>query len=383
MRRMLAALAVFLAPVTLSAQQQPQEWLRVYTFDESVIEIKVTEVVTIFGKRGRATFRWSFDKPEPLTAGSRIKYSSRREVIEFDCVENRYRPSQITFFDSAGKVLLFEEVNPPGPWRDIDSGSITERLYDSACQLIRPHGEIFRPVSDEEVEETLEKVEAEKVEKFALSFWQSLEKKKDFGPLVKAFFIPDYLGGYLQDKGTNWFLTLDPTVAASVSRGELQRYHVALMNFAYLSAVYFVGRSPVKSEPVLDEKIAARSVADLVRHHPYTSAYQGAKGGYDYLAEKIDSPERLRRYTELLESTAALFRKNLKKPDAENPRDYRKLYDDLMKGSFKPQSWLCPRECFNLPKGTKLFQVNVPVFRLQIARLSGELKIVSAMPHFQ
>jgi hypothetical protein len=383
MKTMLAALAILLVPTTLCAQQQPPEWLRVYTFDESVIDIKTSEVVTLFGERGRVTFRWSFDRPEALAVGSRIKYKSRLEVIEFDCVEHRYRPYEITFFDSSGKVRALEAKSPDGPWNDVARGSMTERLYDSACRLITPHREIFRPVSDEEAEEAREEVAAEKVERFARSFWHNLEEKKDFGPLVKEFFAPDYLSGYLQDKETNWFLTLDPAVAARVSPAELQRYHVALMNLAYLSAAYFVGQSPSEDETVPDEKLVAPGVADLVLHHPYTSAHRGAKGGYDYLEEKIDSAERLRGYTELLESTAALFRRNLKKAEAGKRKDYRAPVEDLLEDSVRARSWVCSRECFNLPNGTKLFQVSVPVFRLQIAELDGELKIISVMPNFQ
>ncbi|HKQ52804.1 MAG TPA: surface-adhesin E family protein [Pyrinomonadaceae bacterium] len=364
MKRVLAALALFLWSSTLSAQQPQSEWQRVYTFDESVIDVKTTEVITIFGERGRVTFRWSFDKPEPLVAGARLKYSSRLEVIEFDCRDERYRPYQLTFFDAAGRVLASEEARPGEPWSEVSRASMTGRLYTAACQLITPHRQVFKPVSDEEVE-------TEKVETFARSFRHSLEEKRDFGPLVKEFFVPDYLGGYLRESETNWFLTLDPAVAASVSRAELQRYHVALMNLAYLSATYFVGRDT-------EDSLVTRSVADVVRHHPYTTAYRGAKGGLDYLTEKIDSPARLRRYTELLESSAALFRRNLQKAESK-----RTNTDDLVESSSHPQSWVCSRECFNLPAGTKLFEVSVPVFRLQIAELNGELKIVSALPHFQ
>ena len=84
-----------------------------------------------------------------------------------------------------------------------------------------------------------------------------------------------------------------------------------------------------------------------------------------------------------MESAAAVFRRSIEGAGAGKSESYERLPDGLPEGSMEPESRVCRRECFNLPAGTRIFRVSVPVFQLQIAELGGELKIVSALPHFQ
>lgn len=49
---------------------------------------------------------------------------------------------------------------------------------------------------------------------------------------------------------------------------------------------------------------------------------------------------------------------------------------------YSPRVRICARTCLGLPRGTKLFQVNVPVFTLQLAEIEGRLKVVSARSTF-
>jgi hypothetical protein len=376
MRTILAALAIFVSPIFLAAQPA-SPWQRVYTLDESVIDIDTAQVNLLFPNRGRVSFRWNFTQAEALSAGSRIKYKSRLEVIEFDCLDRRYRPYQATLFDAAGKVISFQEMNPPGRWNSIAFGTMMEKLSIPACQLIELKTKSPLPLSGEALEK-------KNVERLALSFFRRMEEKQDFAPLVKEFFVPDYLSRYLLEKETDWFLRLDPEVAAQVSRADLQRYYVALMNLGYLSSLYFVSQTArADADPLPDEQLMPHGLLKLIKQHPYTAAYGGAQSDYDYLEEKIESPERLRRYTDLLESTAAIFRQSVTKARSDRPEAYQAALDELANGIKQARSLVCARECFGLPKGTKLFQIDVPVFRLQIADIGGELKVVSAMPRFQ
>ncbi|HET6862553.1 MAG TPA: hypothetical protein VFH91_05880, partial [Pyrinomonadaceae bacterium] len=43
----------------------------------------------------------------------------------------------------------------------------------------------------------------------------------------------------------------------------------------------------------------------------------------------------------------------------------------------------CSKSCLGLPAGTKLYEVDVPAFHLQLAEIEGEMKIVSAMYSYQ
>jgi hypothetical protein len=221
----------------------------------------------------------------------------------------------------------------------------------------------------------------QKAATFAYEFAKSLEHAKDFKQIIDRFFVANYLNGYLNDQQTNWFLNLDRHTAAMLSREELQRFYVALMNAGYLSSVYVISRYPSDSEePVAVERLFPPDVLQLIRNHPYTAAYKGHEGNYDFLDEKIDNVKRLRSYTDLLEQLSLLMRKHVTRGAAEHSKGYRAVLEDW--DLYQPKVRSCARDCMGLPKGTILFEVNVPVFRLQIADIRGNLKVVSAINSF-
>jgi hypothetical protein len=376
-------LVLFSTP--LIAQQLP-EWYRVYTFDESIIEMN-TSMVTFGGKDiGRIRFRWTFDQLESLSGEPQLKYKSRLEVIEFNCSQRRYRLYDLKFFDAAGKVVRAEEMNPPGEWQSVtSSGSMMGRLLVPACELIEQ--KTSPPIASNNAVE-LEKAASElkEVTNYALSFSQSLEQSKDFNPIVEKFFAADYLTGYLHDPDTNWFLNLNRDTAAKLAPAELQRFYVALLNTGYLSCLYFISQDPFDpDEPVPDEKVIPPDIVEVIKGHPYTATYKGSAVNFDYLAENIDSVERLRSYTDLLETIGALMRKHVVSVKAEHSKEYRAMLEDWDStfALYQPKVRICTGDCLGLPRGTKLFDVNVPVFHLQLAEIRGELKIVSARDFFQ
>jgi hypothetical protein len=377
MKFMFLPFVILLSSTSLTAQQLP-EWYRVYTFDESIIEMNTSLVTFISKDISRVRFRWTFDQPEALSGEPQLKYKSRLEVMEFNCSEQRYRPYHLTFFDAAGNIVRLEEMNPPREWRTVTSGSMMEKLFAPACELIKQ--KTRTPV------ESSDAIELEKAAKFALSFSQRLEQAKDFKPVIEKFFASDYLNGYLRDNDTNWFLNLDRDTAARASRAELQRFYVALLNTGYLSCLYVISQYPSDSdEPISDEKLIPPDILQLIRNHPYTAAYKGKESNYDYLAENIDSIERLRSYTDLLERIGALMRKHVISVGAIHSKKYQSMLEhwDWTFALYQPQVRICARDCLGLPKGTRLFEVNVPVFRLQLVEIKGNLKIVSAISSFQ
>src|SRR3990172_12531593 len=93
MRIVILTYIFVLSGPSLLAQQSPV-WDRVYTFDDSMIEMNTSDLV-IGGNIARATFRWTFDQPEILSGQPQQRYKSRNEVFEFNCIDKRYRPYEI------------------------------------------------------------------------------------------------------------------------------------------------------------------------------------------------------------------------------------------------------------------------------------------------
>src|SRR5713226_7592024 len=88
--KLILLLFTFLFSSTSLVAQQLPEWYRVYTFDESIIEMNTSSVI-IGGDIGRVTFRWTFDRPEVLNGNPKLTYKTRLESIEFRCTDGHYR----------------------------------------------------------------------------------------------------------------------------------------------------------------------------------------------------------------------------------------------------------------------------------------------------
>ena len=158
---------------------------------------------------------------------------------------------------------------------------------------------------------------------------------------------------------------------------ELQRFYVALLNSGYLSAVYFISQHHYSGEGIPEEKLIPADVSDLIDNHPYSAKYKSKSNHYDFLGDRIVSVEQLRGYTNLLENIAVLMRRHVSNADAESSRDYQELLEDS--GLYVPLERICAADYLGLPKGTRLFAVNVPMFQLQLAEIDGKLKVISAI----
>jgi len=365
----------FLSSSTISAQRLP-EWYRLYTFDESIIEMNSSDLT--FGGKGIAQvrLRWTLNHPEKLSGEWGVNYKRREELIEFDCTERRYRPHEVKFFDSNYKLVLYEQINPEREWFGVSSAGMMAKLLGSACEVITWKSRLPPSIEEQQIQKAAE---------YALLVSRRLMRAKDFKPIVKKFFAPDFLDGYLRDPDTDWLLNLDRDTAVRARRAELERYYIALINSGYLTSLYVVGQIPPEYDgPLPNEKVFPPGLTELIKHHPYTSAYKGSEDNYKYLAEHIDSVERMRAYTDLLERIASLVRNELRARKSEGPeQDLVTLANRTWpEALFQPRIRTCVNKCLGLAEGTRLFEVDVPVLRLQLAEVKGEMRIVSARSSF-
>ena len=135
-----------MAPVLLAVQGEKEKWQRVYTGEDSIIEINVSKITFVeynvsrtvtFGYRtGRVGFRTIFSKPETLKEKPGVRYKSRLETIEFNCTANRYRLYIATLLDDKGKVIKTFGWDPSEEWKETKHGSMMDKLAGAACKLI-------------------------------------------------------------------------------------------------------------------------------------------------------------------------------------------------------------------------------------------------------
>lgn len=341
-----------------------------YTFDDSIIEMDAANII-IGGDIVRARFRWTFDSPQKLSSDSRERYKQRLETFEFICKDKRYRTFAYEQRDETGRQLGQVVDNEPGPWHEVSLSTMIERLFTPACETFKQE---TQPASTKiETDEQLQ------VGRFVLAFWEELEKSKDFKPLVRKFFAADYLSRYLTEQTTNWFLNVHRDTIAKASRDDLQRFYVALMNTSYLSSVYFLSQHHHMAKLSLPESsLIPAEVLEIVDAHPYSTRYKNGRQGYDYLNERIDSVEKLQSYTDLLERISLSLRNRVNNLKARDLNEYHKVLCESEANTYCPLVQLCGTECLRTPVGTKVFEVTVSAFRLQIAKVKGSLKVISA-----
>jgi surface-adhesin protein E len=363
-RSLFLSLVLLLALVP--ARAQTSEWERVHTFDDSFIEMNTSLVTRITKDVTRVRFRWTFTLPQHLSETPSLQYQSKLEVKEFNCLEKRARTYHVTFLSSRGDIVHIDDR--PGEWRVATSSGMLEKMFVAACDLIKNK---TRPVDAGRSD-----LELQRAGKYAHEVAQQLERTKDFHPIINRFFVNNYLSRYLQDEETNWFLPLDRATARRATPQELQRFYVAIMNATYVSSLYLIGRTPsdFHERASFDElkRLVTPDVLELIDKHPYTIAHK--KNDYDFLGDKINDLEQLRSYTNLLEGIVAVMRKHIS--GAEQSKQYSEIAETW--NLYQPKVRVCQESCLGLPAGTKLFDVNIPLFRLQIAETAGQLRVVSA-----
>jgi Surface-adhesin protein E len=368
-RSLFVSLALFIFLLSATAQT-PSEWERVHTFDDSFIEMNSSLLTHISRDVWRVRFRWTFIQPQAL---SELQYQSKLEVMELNCAEKRARTFHVTLLNSQGGIVHVDDT--PGEWRVASASGMLQKMFVAGCDLVKSK----TPKTDAE----RSKLELERVGKYAYEVAQQLEQTKDFEPIINRFFVNNYLTRYLEDENTNWFPVLDRVTARKATPQELQRFYVAFMNAGYVSSLYLIERAPsdFPERASLEEfkKIVTPDVWELIANHPYTIAHK--KTGYDFLGEKIEDLEQLRGYTNLLEQMVTLMRKHVSRTAVEQSEQYREIAATWE--LYEPKVRSCKEGYLGLPGGTKLFEVDIPLFHLQIAETSGQLRVVSANYRFK
>ena len=132
-------LCVFVASTwNLALAKDP--WERVYTGDDSIIELNSTTLRFEPGRVLRAQFRTVFSKAESTGGDRGVKYKTRLETIDFRLTDGRYRFVEIGLLDPAGKLIQTKTTDASEDWRVLKPGGITERLFNAACSFT-PLGE--------------------------------------------------------------------------------------------------------------------------------------------------------------------------------------------------------------------------------------------------
>ena len=368
---------IILVSVTIGLSQTSSRWYRVQTLDDSFIDMDTFSAE--FGGRtlGRVSFRWTFESNQPLNG--QLSYRERLDLVNVNCEKNRFWTQDVKYLDSNGKVV-FEKQASSTEWLEAGN-AITANMIFAACELVKVRTALH--ATEEEIKQKEAELKQKEASATAYKFALMLENTQDASKVIPHYFSKSYLSGYLLDQNTNWFVLVEPAVAKTANHEELQRFYEALFNNGYLGTRFLFAQRTSNDEEVISEQRAnTPELVKFVRNHPYSKYKQGAQA-YDYLSERINSVERLHDYTNLLEGINRILRKEIAKlPPAKTDLLRQFASDDEIiwrNDAIK----VCLKSCLGLPAGTKLYEIDVPAFHLQLAEIEGEMKIVSAMYSYQ
>jgi hypothetical protein len=126
--RLIASL-LFCCPLSIGAQQEKAHWQRVYTGEDSVIEINVSSLKFEPERIVRASYRTMLSKTESLPEQPGKKYKSRIESIAFSSAGNRYRFEEVSWLDSRGKPIHSYQSAANADWRALKAGGIMAKMF--------------------------------------------------------------------------------------------------------------------------------------------------------------------------------------------------------------------------------------------------------------
>jgi len=136
MRIVMCAMALLFVSVSDASAQEKEQWKRLYTTEEAVVEMDVNNVVFSSDFTGRVWFRLSYAKGQPNPPGQGGKYNRVIEAMEFRCPASLYRVFSTKRFDTKGNLIGKDNVAPDPIWKPVETGSMLYRLFTSGCQLI-------------------------------------------------------------------------------------------------------------------------------------------------------------------------------------------------------------------------------------------------------
>ena len=131
MRTGACLLALTLAAVATA--QQKSKWVRVYTFDDAVIEME--EIQLSFGNFGRIRFRTVFKKPRPLPGQPDVLYKTLIEDMELKCKEHEYRLAGALYLDRKGRAVHIYNAKGDEEWSEVRTHMML-KILDPACRMI-------------------------------------------------------------------------------------------------------------------------------------------------------------------------------------------------------------------------------------------------------
>lgn len=216
-------------------------------------------------------------------------------------------------------------------------------------------------------------------------FEKRMNQTHDIAPLIKEFFVQDFLQRHRDYSKEEWLLIFRKEVARKVSLRDLRRFYVAENNWVYLFSLYYYSHHASTDDIPEDEfgDMPPAVFREMKRSLFYELVSKDSKNNSKVFVEGGIRSVHFYSYLKLMERVVKIYRRYVKRGD-ENSQAYRKSLIDWKNRfhTFEPQVSPCDDDCVGFPKGTRFIYVNVMPFQLQLVRYKGQMKILIAYMYF-
>lgn len=240
-------------------------------------------------------------------------------------------------------------------------------------------------------DERLTPAEEREARAVAARFEEHMLSTCEVAPLLEELYVRDFGPRLQRGADTVPFIARPEGAAAGAAftEDELRRFYIALMNLwcagFQLYAVHEPARDAdgVEVEPKFEQVFPAGAAEVLKSDPSFMALYSDATGveaedGDESEEAFIKSPEQMRAFTESVERAVRIIREHLANhPNRDRIRETL-LGAETGRDSVRPRLTTFDREYYGFPAGTRLVCANALMFHLDMVRVGGRLRIVTA-----
>lgn len=137
-RSLIIILLLLIVSMPTIGQSKSDNWLRIFTDEDSVMEINRLSLIVEPDQVIKAQFRTVFMVPELMLGKPDVKYSTRLDSIQFSAKLGGYKTVESSYLDDSGRTVASTLYPAETRWKPL-SWRAGRRLYSAASQL-RPFG---------------------------------------------------------------------------------------------------------------------------------------------------------------------------------------------------------------------------------------------------
>lgn len=224
--------------------------------------------------------------------------------------------------------------------------------------------------------------ETREIRAFAKRFERRLLQTKDIRPLMKEFFVKDFIARGLQNE---YFVFSDSSLLRSRRMSDIKRFYIGLTNWMYLLELNGNGgpSDPPSTGDNFNDflQLLPKCVQPEIKKHkdlwPLLENFPETVRPDDANA-KVKMDQYFVELLPLLEKTARLMQRHAiaTHPWTTKARQAAIKSAGEYMHAYQPGKYACDNDCYGYPKETRISYVNIPLYQLILTKIDNRFKVL-------